>query len=318
LRPARERHARRPTAERTSTTLQQADATAPRNLPRPGLRGSLSSGEAQMAYDSERDRKRYAEDSEYRAKLLAKNRAYRRRNMEFLNAKFRERYATDLEFWGNIRAHRRSRDLKRHGLTVPEYNAILSRQGGACGICERPFTRTPCVDHCHITGWVRGLLCQGCNLALGHLEDNPAFAYKAGAYLEHWLKHLLEVCIIEEDTYVTSNDDAAEESNAERMIRQAIVHELQQPFGVEPPPASDWLQALARALIVKAGQSDVQALKEVFDRAGGRTAALATSAPRQLTLSWKYPPPASKKPETKSRARNSARSTGDTNTSSAS
>jgi hypothetical protein len=38
------------------------------------------------------------------------------------------------------------------------------------------------------------------------------------------------------------------------MIRKAIVHELQQPFGVEPPPASDWLQALARALIVKAGQ----------------------------------------------------------------
>jgi hypothetical protein len=67
------------------------------------------------------------------------------------------------------------------------------------------------------------------------------------------------------------------------------------------------LQALARALIVKAGQSDVQALKEVFDRAGGRTSS-ATSAPRQLTLSWKHPPPASKKPASKTRAGNSSRS----------
>src|SRR5262249_48622505 len=111
---------------------------------------------------------------------------------------------------------------------------------------------------------------------------------------------------------------AAEENNAERMIRKAIVHELQQPFGVEPPPATDWLQALARALIVKAGQSDVQALKEVFDRAGGRTSALATSAPRQLTLSWNHPPPASKKPAPKSRGRKSAGSASDTNTASAS
>jgi hypothetical protein len=156
---------------------------------------------------------------------------------------------------------------------------------------------------------VRGLLCRSCNTGIGNLKDNPAFAYKAGAYLERWLMHLLEVCNIEEENDVTSNDDAAEESNAERMIRKAIVHELQQPFGVDPPPASDWLQALARALVVKAGQSDVQALKEVFDRAGGKTAAPGSSAPRQLTLSWKHPPPASKRPATKSRVHNSSRST---------
>jgi hypothetical protein len=259
-----------------------------------------------VAYNSERARKRYAEDPVYRARRIANGRACRNRNRERVNAKRRERYATDPEY----RALKRSWRLKsEYDLTQQEFDAILSRQGGACGICERPFSKTPCIDHCHLTRQVRGLLCHGCNVMLGHLKDNPAFAYKAGAYLERWLMHLLENCNIEEENDVTSND-AAEESNAERMIRKAIVHELQQPFGVDPPPASDWLQALARALIVKAGQSDVQALKEVFDRAGGRTSAPATSAPRQLTLSWKHPPPASKKPATKSRARNSSPSTG--------
>jgi hypothetical protein len=91
------------------------------------------------------------------------------------------------------------------------------------------------------------------------------------------------------------------------MIRNAILHELRQPFGVEQPPPADWLQALARALVAKAGQSDLQALKEVFDRAGGTMAsARATSVPKQLMLSWKGAARASKKPATKSRAGTSA------------
>jgi hypothetical protein len=68
---------------------------------------------------------------------------------------------------------------------------------------------------------------------------------------------------------------------------------------------SQRLQALAHARVVKAGQGDVQALKEVFDRAGRTLRAPAHSAPRQLTLSWKNPPP-SKKAATKSRAGNSS------------
>src|SRR5262249_36689772 len=130
-------------------------------------------------------REKYASDGEYRAKQLAKGRAYKQDNRESVNARARERYAADpvyrakrLSNKGRYPIGRRAA-LKRYGLTEPEYNAILLRQGGACGICERPFTRTPCIDHCHITRQVRGLLCHGCNLGLGHLEDNPAFAYKA-------------------------------------------------------------------------------------------------------------------------------------------
>jgi hypothetical protein len=297
-----------------------------------------------VAHDSERDKKRYAEDPEYRERRRATVRAYKQRNKDRLNASSREKYATDPDYRAKQnakgRAYKRShRDsinaqtreryatdpvfrakklsskgrgpihrraaLKRYGLTEQEYDAILSQQGHACGICERPFSKTPCVDHCHITRMVRGLLCHGCNLGLGHLEDNPVFAYKAGAYLERWLMHLLEICNIEESDMTTS-DTAAEESETARMIREAIAHELQKPVGTNQPPAANWLEALARALVVKAGEGDVQALKEVFDRAGGRmSSAPAPSAPRQLTLSWKNPPPA-KKAATKKRPGNSS------------
>ena len=40
------------------------------------------------------------------------------------------------------------------------------------------------VDHCHVTGNVRGLLCRACNLALGQFEDNIKTLNKAIKYLE--------------------------------------------------------------------------------------------------------------------------------------
>jgi hypothetical protein len=39
------------------------------------------------------------------------------------------------------------------------------------------------VDHCHISGKVRGVLCQNCNLGLGHFHDTPEKLERAAAYL---------------------------------------------------------------------------------------------------------------------------------------
>ena len=53
-------------------------------------------------------------------------------------------------------------------------------------ICKRPNQRDACfhIDHDHITGVVRGLLCFNCNAALGLFSDNPEWLRIAALYLE--------------------------------------------------------------------------------------------------------------------------------------
>jgi hypothetical protein len=72
---------------------------------------------------------------------------------------------------------------KRYGITAEQYKELLDKQHGACGICGGvPENHTLCVDHCHRTGRIRGLLCRPCNTAIGLLEDDPM---KVGAALRY-------------------------------------------------------------------------------------------------------------------------------------
>lgn len=71
----------------------------------------------------------------------------------------------------------------RYGLTIDDYNGILSKQNNCCAICKRPGIDLV-VDHCHNTGIVRGLLCQRCNTGLGKFEDDQALLRNALTYLE--------------------------------------------------------------------------------------------------------------------------------------
>ncbi len=78
-------------------------------------------------------------------------------------------------------SYARSAALKRYGITVEQYNALLQSQGNVCAVCQEPETVINAtksgkvsllgVDHDHATGKVRGLLCQRCNQALGLLND---------------------------------------------------------------------------------------------------------------------------------------------------
>lgn len=59
---------------------------------------------------------------------------------------------------------RERRLLALYGMTVADYEALLSFQGGTCAICDRPPGATRlAVDHDHATGYARGLLCYLCN-----------------------------------------------------------------------------------------------------------------------------------------------------------
>lgn len=76
---------------------------------------------------------------------------------------------------------------RRHfGITIEEYERLLSEQNSRCGICETEKCATGksfAVDHDHTTGRVRGLLCKKCNLALGFLEDDTSRMQRAINYM---------------------------------------------------------------------------------------------------------------------------------------
>jgi Autographiviridae endonuclease VII len=144
-----------------------------------------------MLSKNEQRRKRYAEDPEYRARILAANSAYNEAHKTTLNKRRRERMATDLEHRERCLARRRGAPARRsqlklyYGLSLEEYNALLALQNGVCAICEEKSDRTLCVDHCHLTRLVRGLLCRRCNLGLGYFRDDPRLLLKAVLYLRH-------------------------------------------------------------------------------------------------------------------------------------
>jgi hypothetical protein len=95
---------------------------------------------------------------------------------EIDNARRRRRRAADPDLRDKCR-------VQSSGLSLQGYRAMLERQGKVCGICKTPG-KPFCVDHCHATGKVRGLLCRDCNLGLGNYKDNPVFTRAATAYLE--------------------------------------------------------------------------------------------------------------------------------------
>ena len=81
------------------------------------------------------------------------------------------------------------------GLSRDDYKAMHAKQDGKCAICLREETSSIrgktislCVDHCHVTGAVRGLLCTKCNPALGAFDDNIETLRRAIAYLERHQK----------------------------------------------------------------------------------------------------------------------------------
>jgi hypothetical protein len=75
----------------------------------------------------------------------------------------------------NPESRRKARIRHRYKIDAEEYDRMFAEQGGVCAICKRPpgvstakhWGDRLCVDHCHETGAVRGLLCNECNMAIG-------------------------------------------------------------------------------------------------------------------------------------------------------
>lgn len=61
---------------------------------------------------------------------------------------------------------------------------MLEAVGNACQLCgDDDRTTRLCVDHCHVTGKVRGVLCRKCNKGIGALGDTAEAVQRAADYL---------------------------------------------------------------------------------------------------------------------------------------
>jgi len=79
----------------------------------------------------------------------------------------------------------RKRKLAEYGMSVEEYDGLLLHQSGKCAICRQPPNRRKlAVDHSHMTGKIRGLLCSSCNVLIALAKENPTILSRAIDYLE--------------------------------------------------------------------------------------------------------------------------------------
>ncbi len=121
----------------------------------------------------------------------AANKRYRDKNRD--NPKFKAaRLEAQRKYYRTDRYKEKNKErqyLRKYGVTRAVRDALLAGQGGRCAICHNPVdfkngTLGAALDHCHNTGRLRGVLCRGCNTALGSMKDSPDRLRAAALYLE--------------------------------------------------------------------------------------------------------------------------------------
>lgn len=91
--------------------------------------------------------------------------------------------------------------FRGYNLSKEEFTQMYLEQEGKCEICgklEEDNNRALAIDHCHITGMVRGLLCGKCNTGIGMLNDNAELVKSALLYLRKTQPQKIKEKTIEE------------------------------------------------------------------------------------------------------------------------
>jgi hypothetical protein len=131
----------------------------------------------------------------------------------------RERQKTQLRLHRNV--------LRTHGLTPEDYLAMRAEQEDCCAICGNHESLLPnlvgtwkrlVIDHDHLTGEVRGLLCNHCNRGLGAFHDSIPALRNAIRYLQG--KHRRS------KSSATQIALFAEDSSVPQPYRDTISHQL--------------------------------------------------------------------------------------------
>jgi len=108
------------------------------------------------------------------------------RNWRHVNGKTQYR-----KYRNKVRTYQNAYAYKKFGLTVEQYKELVITQKGLCAICHKPETRMKngrtqrlSIDHNHVSGKVRGLLCGACNSGIGYFKDDLVTINSAISYLQ--------------------------------------------------------------------------------------------------------------------------------------
>ncbi|MEU8803382.1 endonuclease VII domain-containing protein [Spirillospora sp. NPDC048819] len=129
----------------------------------------------------------------------------------------------------------------RYGVTEDQVRQMIAEQGGICVICLRAEPKH--VDHDHMTGLVRRVLCFKCNGGLGQFEDDPERLRLAAEYLElegsqaRWLEREIGARVLGGPERVRSDPGWRTRSDS---LGSARHYHLRQKYGINDEDA-DWL-----------------------------------------------------------------------------
>lgn len=112
--------------------------------------------------------------------------------VQFLGLHYASKYCSQKCEYKNYYQRNRKRMLdkgyrlkKDYKLSWNDYLQLLIVQDNKCAICQRTSeSEVLCVDHCHKTGQIRGLLCRKCNMMLGLAGDSIDLLQNSVKYLK--------------------------------------------------------------------------------------------------------------------------------------
>lgn len=91
------------------------------------------------------------------------------------------------KLWHDPRKKRNSHLKRTYNITIEDFEELLSSQDHSCAICrihqKDSVGGILHVDHCHMDGKVRGLLCLHCSTVLGKVNDDPNILESMIGYL---------------------------------------------------------------------------------------------------------------------------------------
>lgn len=138
-----------------------------------------------MKSAQERYRERMKDNQEFKAKQVANSKKWYQKCKENGTLK-KSSYRPSIE------QGRKNYIKYAYGITIEKYEEMTLTQDNKCSICgkeenikhQNGKVKRLAVDHCHISGKVRGLLCTNCNTGLGKFKDSRELLAAALAYLD--------------------------------------------------------------------------------------------------------------------------------------